>query len=366
LQAIILADVRSSSMKLFEPLSLRSVHLRNRIAVSPMCQYSAEEGSATAWHLVHLGSRAVGGVALVIAEASAVEARGRISPGDTGMYDDRHVDAWAPITRFVSEHGAVPAIQLAHAGRKASCALPWLGGRPLAPDAGGWTPVVAPSALSFDERSPVPHALTTEEIGDVIAAFRKAAERALAAGFQIVEIHAAHGYLLHQFLSPLTNHRTDDYGGSFDRRTHLLRQVVTAIRTVWPERLPLFVRISATDWADGGWDIEQSVELARRLKVLGVDVIDVSSGGTLPRVKIPVAPGFQVPFAARIRREAGIATAAVGVITEPQQAQAIIESGEADLVLLGRALLRNPYWPLHAAKTLGAMPAPPVQYLRAY
>jgi len=353
-------------MKLFEPLALRSIHLRNRIAVSPMCQYSAEDGTPTAWHLVHLGSRAVGGAGLVVAEATAVEARGRISPGDTGLYDDRHVDGWAPVAQFIAEHGAVPAVQLAHAGRKASCALPWCGGHPLSPDGGGWQPVVAPSALSFDEHSQVPHALTAGEIGDVVAAFRKAAERALAAGFQIVEIHAAHGYLLHEFLSPLSNHRTDDYGGSFDRRTHLLRQVVTAVRTVWPERLPLMVRISATDWADGGWDIEQSIELARRLKLLGVDLIDVSSGGLLPRVKIPVGPGFQVPFAARIRREAGIATGAVGVITEARQAQAIVDGGDADVVLLAREMLRDPYWPLHAARTLGVEAAVPVQYRRAF
>ena len=355
-------------MKLFESFRLREVELRNRIAVSPMCQYSAEDGAPTNWHLVHLGSRAIGGAALVIAEASAVLPEGRISPVDTGIWSDAHVEAWAPITRFIDEAGAVPAIQLAHAGRKASTDKPWLGGKALGPEQGGWSPVMAPSALPFDELSPTPQALDEAGIQAVIEGFRAATVRALVAGFRMVEIHGAHGYLLHEFLSPLSNHRTDAWGGSFDGRTRLLREVIAAVREVWPERLPLLLRISATDWAEsGGWDIEQSVELAREVKSLGVDLIDVSSGGTLPTaVRIPVGPGYQVPFAARIRREAGIATGAVGGIVEPSQAQQIIHNGEADMVLLARQLLRDPYWPYHAAKALKAEIAAPKQYGRAW
>lgn len=353
--------------RLFEPCKLRDLTLRNRIVVSPMCQYSAVDGSPNDWHRVHLGSRAIGGAGLVIAEASAVEARGRISPGDTGLYRDEHIAAWAPITRFIKEAGAVAGIQLAHAGRKASCALPWEGGLGITPEQGGWAPIVAPSALAFDDSYLTPRALATSELPDLIASFALAAQRALAAGFELIEIHGAHGYLLHEFLSPLSNQRSDDYGGSFDNRIRLTLDVIAAVRAVWPERLPLFLRISATDWADeGGWDIEQSIELARRVKPMGVDLIDVSSGGNLPKVKIPVGPGYQVPFSARIRREASIATGAVGMITEARQAQAIIEAGDADLVLLARELLRDPYWPMHAAKQLGAEIKAPQQYGRAW
>ncbi|MDP3859078.1 MAG: NADH:flavin oxidoreductase/NADH oxidase [Stagnimonas sp.] len=355
-------------MKLFAPLKLRDITLRNRIAVSPMCQYSCVDGRVDDWHLVHLGSRAVGGAGLVIAEASAVSAEGRISPADAGIYRDQHTAAWAPVTAFIRKAGAVPAIQLAHAGRKASTAAPWLGGKPIGVEAGGWSPLLGPSAIAFNELSQTPQAMSPADIQQLIGDFRAAAVRALDAGFELVELHAAHGYLLHAFLSPLSNQRSDDYGGSFDNRTRLLREVVAAVRAVWPERLPLLLRISATDWADeqGGWDIAQSVALARQLKGLGVDLIDVSSAGTLARGAIPIGPGFQVPFAAQIRREAGIATGAVGLITEPAQAQRIIESGDADLVLLARELLRDPYWPYHAAKALGAEITAPVQYQRAW
>ena len=354
-------------MNLFDPLKLRDITLRNRIAVSPMCQYSATDGTPTHWHLVHLGSRAIGGAGLVIAEATAVLPEGRISPGCTGLWNEAHTAAWAPVAKFIAEAGAAPAIQLAHAGRKASTGLPWLGGKPLTPAQGGWSPVLAPSALAFDENSLMPKEMSIEDIRALVAAFRTAAQRALDAGFQVVEIHGAHGYLIHEFLSPLSNRRTDDYGGNFRNRTRLLGEVILAVREVWPERLPLLLRISATDWAPGdGWEIEQSIELARWVKPLGVDLIDVSSGGTLPKVSIPVGPGFQVPFAARIRREAGIASGAVGVITEPLQAQQIVESGEADLVLLAREFLRDPYWAYHAAKALNVQLPAPRQYGRAW
>lgn len=354
-------------MNLFDPFKLRDLTLRNRIAVSPMCQYSAEDGAPNHWHLVHLGSRAIGGAGLVIAEATGVVPEGRISPADTGIYKDQHTAAWAPITKFISEAGAVAGIQLAHAGRKASTDLPWQGGKPLTPEQGGWSPVLAPSALAFDETSPTPQAMNLDEIQCLITAFRSAAQRALDAGFQLIEIHSAHGYLLHEFLSPLSNRRTDDYGGNFRNRTRLLGEVILAVREVWPERLPLFLRISATDWAPGdGWEIEQSIELACMVKPLGVDLIDVSSGGMLPSVKIPVGPGFQVPFAQRIRSEAKIATGAVGVITQPEQAQQIVQSGEADVVLLAREMLRDPYWPYHAAKALRVKMPAPKQYGRAW
>lgn len=355
------------TLYLFEPLKLRDVTFRNRIAVSPMCHYSCEDGMATDWHLVHLGSRAVGGAALVIAEATAVEARGRISPQDLGIWDDRHVEPLARITRFIRDQGAVPGIQLAHAGRKASTRRPWEGLAPVGPEEGGWRPVVGPSPIPFDDGYPVPEALDEAGIAGVVRAFRDGARRALEAGFQVVEIHSAHGYLLHEFLSPLSNRRTDRYGGPFENRTRLVREVVAAVRGVWPERFPLFVRISATDWAPGGWDPDQSVELARGLRELGADLVDCSSGGLVPGVRIPTDPGYQVPFAERIRREAGIATGAVGLITTPAQADAIVREGKADLVLLGRQLLRDPYWPLRAAHELGqADRAPwPPQYLRA-
>jgi len=352
-------------MSLFEPLRLRGITLRNRIAVSPMCEYSAVDGVPQSWHLVHLGSRAVGGAALVIAEATAIEARGRISPADTGLWNDAHVEAWLPISRFIHKQGAVAGIQLAHAGRKASVDVPWRGGARLEAGAGGWMPV-APSALAYAQGEPAPMALDEAGIEAIVRAFADAAQRALDAGFELLEVHAAHGYLLHEFLSPLTNRREDAFGGTFDNRIRLTRAVVAAVRAVWPERLPLFVRLSATDWADGGWDLEQSIALSRVLAGEGVDLVDVSSGGLVTHQQLRVAPGYQVPFAARIRAEAGIATGAVGLITEPAQAEAILARGEADLVLLGRELLRDPYWPRRAARELGADIAVPEQYARAW
>ncbi|MGD9726611.1 MAG: NADPH dehydrogenase NamA [Nitrospiraceae bacterium] len=350
---------------LFEPLTLRAVTFQNRIAVSPMCQYSSENGFANEWHVVHLGSRAVGGAGLVMTEATAVTPEGRISPQDLGIWSDDHIEPLKRITRFVHEHSSVAGIQLAHAGRKASTYRPWEG-HGLVPEAlGGWSKVVAPSALPFAEGYATPDALTESEIQAVVTAFVEAARRACDAGFCVVEIHAAHGYLLHEFLSPFSNRRQDRYGGSFENRVRLVREVAAAVRGVWPERLPLFVRISATDWEAGGWDVEQSVELARQLKPLGVDLIDCSSGGNLPHAKIPVGPGYQTPFAERIRREAGIATGAVGLISMPEQADEIIRKGQADLVLLAREFLRDPYWPLHAARELGHAVHWPAQYLRA-
>ena len=352
-------------MTLFESVAFRDISVRNRIAVSPMCEYSAVDGIPQPWHLVHLGSRAVGGAGLVIAEATAVEARGRISPADTGLWSDAQAEAWAPIAHFIESAGAVPGVQLAHAGRKASTATPWIGaGRVDATD-GGWTPV-APSPIAFAVGDPAPQALDEAAIGAVIDAFKVAASRALEAGFRMLEIHAAHGYLLHQFLSPLSNLRDDAWGGTFEKRIRLTREVVAAVRSVWPERLPVFVRISATDWADGGWDIEQSVELSRRLAAEAVDLVDVSSGGLVAHQKIVAEPGYQVPFAARIRREAQIATGAVGLITEPEQAEAIVAEGKADIVLLARELLRDPYWPRRAAAALGATIEAPAQYRRAW
>jgi 2,4-dienoyl-CoA reductase-like NADH-dependent reductase (Old Yellow Enzyme family) len=351
---------------LFSPLALRSVSLRNRVAVSPMCQYSSVEGLANDWHLVHLGARAAGGAGLVLTEATAVEARGRISPADLGIWNDSQVDPLRRVTAFIASQGAVPGIQLAHAGRKASTAPPWQGGGTVGLEAGGWT-VVGPSPLPFAPGSPVPEPLDAAGLRRVVAAFADAARRALAAGFRVVEVHAAHGYLLHSFLSPISNHRRDAYGGNFEGRTRLLLETVEAVRAAWPEELPLLVRISATDWLPGGWDVEQSVELARGLRELGVDLVDCSSGGLAPGSKIPLAPGYQVPFAERIRREAGIATGAVGMITEPAQADAIIRDGRADVVLLARQLLREPSWPLRAAHELGQDAADlwPRQYLRA-
>ncbi|MCY7380159.1 MAG: NADH:flavin oxidoreductase/NADH oxidase [Gemmatimonadaceae bacterium] len=350
---------------LHESLTLRGVTMRNRIGVSPMCEYSSVDGFATDWHLVHLGSRAVGGAGLVLTEATAVTADGRISPADLGIYRDEHVDMLARITRFISDQGAVPGIQLAHAGRKASTDAPWRGGAPLAPAQQGWSPIMAPSAVAFSERSLVPEALDAAGLVAVVDAFRTAATRALDAGFRIVELHAAHGYLLHEFLSPLSNQRTDAYGGSFDNRVRLLLEVTTAVRHVWPDSLPLLVRLSGTDWVPGGWDVDQSIALARLLIPLGVDLIDCSSGGIVPGAKIPVGPGYQVGIAERIKREAGMATAAVGLITDAQQADAIVRSGQADMVLLAREMLRDPYWPLHAAKVLGVHVTWPVQYQRA-
>ncbi|MET1160963.1 MAG: NADH:flavin oxidoreductase/NADH oxidase [Pseudoxanthomonas sp.] len=352
-------------MALFEPFAQRSLVLRNRIAMSPMCQYSLPDGVPGDWHLVHLGSRAVGGAALVITEAAAVSPEGRISPADAGIWNQAQADAWRRIASFIRAQGAVAGIQLAHAGRKASTAEPWNGGKAVAAAAGGWQPV-APSALAFSDDYPFPAELDEPGIAKVIADFRAAALRALESGFELIELHAAHGYLLHQFLSPLSNPRRDRWGGSFENRTRLLRGVLSALREVWSERLPLWLRISATDWAEGGWDIEQSIELARNVRELGVDLIDVSSGGLVPGVKIPVGPGYQVDFAARIRREAGIATGAVGLITEPGQAEAIIADGKADVVLLAREELRDPYWPRRAARELGVEIEVPLQYQRAW
>jgi 2,4-dienoyl-CoA reductase-like NADH-dependent reductase (Old Yellow Enzyme family) len=351
-------------MHLFSPLPLRSVTLRNRIAVSPMCQYSAVEGRANDWHLVHLGARAAGGAGLVLFEATAVEARGRISPADLGLWEDGQIEPLARIVRFVESQGAAAGIQLAHAGRKASVRAPWdQGGAPLAAGAGGWTPA-APSAVAFAEGHPVPTALDEAGIRAVVAAFAAATRRAAAAGFRAVEVHAAHGYLLHQFLSPLSNRREDAWGGSFENRTRLVREVVRAVRAEWPESLPLLVRISATDWTPGGWDVEQSVELARGLAPLGVDLVDVSSGG-LVMAQVPAGPGYQAAFAERIRREGRVATGAVGMIVSPEQADHVIRSGQADLVLLARELLRDPHFPLRAARALGHEGPWPRQYLRA-
>jgi 2,4-dienoyl-CoA reductase-like NADH-dependent reductase (Old Yellow Enzyme family) len=329
-----------------------------------MCQYSSEDGFATDWHLVHLGARAQGGAALVILEASAVTPEGRISSGDLGIWKDEHIPALERIAAFLHSQGARAGIQLAHAGRKGSMTPPFHGERLLTPEEGAWTPV-APSAIAFSDKYAVPQALDQAGIDSVVEAFALAARRALTAGFDVVEIHAAHGYLLHEFLSPLSNQRTDAYGGSFENRTRLSLQVVDAIRREWPDHLPLFFRVSATDWMEGGWNIDETVQLASILKQHGVDLVDASSGALVPYAKIPIAPGFQVPFAARIRKEANIATGAVGMITEPLQANAIIENGEADLVLLAREMLRDPYWPVHAAAALSEPAAWPVQYLRA-
>jgi 2,4-dienoyl-CoA reductase-like NADH-dependent reductase (Old Yellow Enzyme family) len=351
------------SSPLFSPFQLRSVEFANRIGVSPMCQYFCEDGFASDWHLVHLGSRAQGGAGLVILEASAVTPEGRISYSDLGIWKDAHIPALERIARFIHSQGARAGIQLAHAGRKGSTNPPFADEQ-VGKAEDNWEPV-APSALAFAEGNAVPRALDQAGIDAVVEAFRLAARRALKAGFDLVEIHAAHGYLLHQFMSPLANKRTDRYGGSFENRTRLALEVVDAVRGEWPVHLPLFVRISATDWVEGGWSANESVELARLFREHGVDLVDVSSGGQVPNAQIPAGPGFQVEFAARIRREAGIATAAVGLITEPAQANAVIAKGEADLVLLARELLRDPYWPVHAAAALGEQASWPVQYLRA-
>lgn len=349
---------------LFTPLTLRGVTLKNRLVVSPMCMYSAEDGFANDWHLVHLGSRAVGGAALIIQEATAVSPEGRITPDDLGIWKDEHLPMLRRITAFVEAQGAVPGIQLAHAGRKASHRSPWQGGTEVAPAEGGW-PVVAPSAQPFIPTETAPQALDQAGIDKVIADFRAATVRALAAGYQVIEIHAAHGYLLHEFLSPLSNQRTDHYGGSFDNRIRLLTEVVEAVRAELPAELPLLVRISATDWTEGGWSADDSVALARVLQGLGVDLLDCSTGGNVPKAPIPVGPGYQVEFAARIRQETGLPTGAVGLITEARQAEDIVASGQADLVLLARELLRDPYFPLHAAHELGAELPWPNQYERA-
>jgi 2,4-dienoyl-CoA reductase-like NADH-dependent reductase (Old Yellow Enzyme family) len=351
---------------LFEPLTLRGLTLKNRIVVSPMCQYSAIDGFANDWHLVHLGSRAVGGASLLLQEATAVSPEGRITPEDLGIWKDEHIDFLKRINQFIEGQGSVPGVQLAHAGRKASTYTSWLGkGHGAVPeDEGGWQ-VVAPSAIRFSDAYPLPVALDAAGIKKVIADFRSATERSLAAGFKVIEIHAAHGYLLHEFLSPLSNQRTDAYGGSFENRIRLLLEVVAAVRQVLPPDFPLFVRISATDWTESGWTPDESVQLSTWLRERGVDLVDCSSGGNISDAKIPVGPGYQVDFAERIRREAGIATGAVGLITTPAEAEEIVASGQADLVLLAREELRDPYFPLHAAHALGADVAWPVQYERA-
>lgn len=349
---------------LFSPFQLRSVVFPNRIGVSPMCEYSSEDGFANDWHLVHLGSRAQGGAGLVMTEASAVTPEGRISIADLGIWKDEHIAKLAQIVRFIHSQGARAGIQLAHAGRKGSMTAPFGGERLLTADEGRWQPV-GPSALAFSANYAIPKPLHEAEIAGVIKAFADAAKRADKAGFDLVEIHGAHGYLLHQFLSPLANQRTDKYGGSFENRIRLPLEVVDAVRAAWPEHLPLLMRISATDWVEGGWTPDESVDLARRLGQHHVDLVDVSSGGQVPNAKIPAGPGFQVQFAERIRKETGVPTAAVGLITDPRQANGIIARGEADMVLLAREMLRDPYFPLHAAAALDETAAWPVQYLRA-
>jgi len=355
--------LRTMSM-LFSPFTLRALTLRNRIGVSPMCQYSSIDGFANDWHLVHLGGLATGGAGLVFTEAAAVLPEGRISPQDLGLWRDAHIPELARAVSFGKAQGAAMGIQLAHAGRKASTKRPWEGGGTVLPDGGGWDNVMAPSAIAFSGQYPLPHALSLDDIAHVVTAFHDATVRAQQAGFQVVEVHAAHGYLLHEFLSPLSNHRTDHYGGSFDNRIRLTLDVAAAVRSAWPADLPVFVRISASDWADGGWTLDESVPLAVQLKALGVDVIDCSSGGLAAHQQIVIGPGYQVPFAKRIRHDAHIATAAVGLITTPEQAERIVQEGDADLVLLAREMLRNPRWPLAAAHALSATIAWPPQYER--
>ncbi len=350
---------------LFDPLAIREVKFANRVFVSPMCQYSSHDGYANDWHFVHLGSRAVGGAGLVLTEATAVLPEGRISPQDLGIWADEHIEMLSRIVRFIHEQGTMAGMQLAHAGRKASTYRPWEGAGAISESEGGWKKVVAPSAVAFADNYPMPHALTTDGIQEVIAAFVAAARRACQAGFRVLEIHAAHGYLIHEFLSPFSNRREDDYGGSFENRTRLCREIVTGVRSSWPKELPLFLRISATDWIEGGWDVDESVNLARQLKPIGVDLVDCSSGGNVPHANIPAGPGYQTAFANRIRREAEIMTGAVGMITSPVQAEHIIRTEQADAVIMAREFLRDPYWPLRAARELDQPIAWPVQYLRA-
>ena len=351
---------------LFDPITLRGITLRNRIGVSPMCQYSSQDGLANDWHFAHLGARAVGGAGLIIAEATAVEARGRITAHDLGLWKDEQIAPLKRITDFIKQHGAVAGIQIAHAGRKASVARPWEGGRPVSLEDGGWE-TVAPSALPLDAHFPTPHALSIDEIKQIQQAFVDAARRALEAGFDWLEIHGAHGYLIHSFYSPLSNQRQDAYGGSFENRIRFLMETVAAVREIWSEK-PLTVRLSCSDWTDGGWIIEDSVKLANLLKAAGVDLIDCSSGGNVAGARIPTEPGYQVAFAEAIRRGADIPTAAVGLITKPEHAEEIVQTGQADVVLLARALLREPYWALHAARALGVEGTTivPPQYLRAF
>ena len=350
--------------QLFSPLSLRKLTFKNRVFVSPMCQYSCEDGMPTDWHLVHLGSRAVGGAALVLTEAAAVTPEGRISPEDAGIWNDAQMHAWAPIAAFIKARGAVPGIQLAHAGRKASTYAPWRGHGRVEPNNGGWS-VLGPSDAPFAETYPVPHEMSVAEIAATIEAFAAAAKRSLAAGFEVPEIHGAHGYLLHEFLSPLSNTRTDEFGGSLENRMRFPLQVCAAVREVWPTHLPVFLRISASDWKEGGWDVAQSIQFCTRAKALGIDLIDVSSGGNAHDAKMTIRPGYQVPFARAIRAGADMPTGAVGLITEAVQAEQIIADGDADCVFLARALLRDPYWPRHAAQALGVNMEWPDQYKRA-
>lgn len=350
---------------LFTSLEIRGTRFKNRIAVSPMCQYSSVDGFANDWHLVHLGSRATGGAALIMQEATAISPKGRISPDDMGLWKDEQVEPLKRITRFIKKQGSVPGIQLAHAGRKASIVSPWKGGKVLDPSEGGWT-TLAPSPIPFRDTDPVPQEMSLSEIDQTKKDFIAAAARSFDAGFEVIEIHAAHGYLLNSFLSPLSNCRTDEYGGSFENRIRLVKEIAAGIRTVWPEKFPLFLRISATDYAEGGWGLPDSEELAKDVKKMGVDLIDVSSGGLISKVQIPLGPGYQVPFSETIRSKTGILTAAVGLITRSTQAEEIISSGKADLVMIARESLRNPNFPLSAAKELGVeIDYWPPQYLRA-
>jgi len=351
------------SSVLFSPLVLRSVEFHNRIFVSPMCMYSSENGMPNDWHFVHLGSRAVGGASMVCVEASGVTPEGRITPWDAGIWSEAHARAWAPIARFLRDHGAVPAIQIAHAGRKASCNKPWLGGKALAPNEGGWQ-TLGPSNIAFGHYPP-PRAMSRDDIKRTVDDFARAAQLSLDAGFDVVEIHGAHGYLIHEFVSPLSNQRTDEYGGSFDNRIRLALEVTRAVRDVWPADKPVMYRLSATDWAEGGWDLAQSIELSRRLKLVGIDMIDCSSGGNIHDATVPLGPGYQVPFAAAIRKEADIPTLAVGLIVDAVQAEQIVALGQADAVCLARAMLRDPYWPRHAASQLRVEMPWPDPYKRA-
>ena len=350
--------------KLLSTIKIRNLEFKNRIFVSPMCQYSAKDGVPNDWHLVHLGSRAVGGAALVLTEATAVSPEGRISPADLGIWNNEQVKSFKRITDFIKSQGAVPGIQLAHAGRKASTKTPWIGDGMVPESEGGWQ-VVGPSPVKFADNYPQPKELTAADIKKVVGEWEDSAKRSLEAGFQVVEIHMAHGYLLHQFLSPLSNKRTDEYGGSLQNRMRFPLDVANAVREVWPNNLPVFVRVSVTDWAEGGWDLPQSIELATELKRLGIDLIDSSSGGLVPSAKVPVAPGYQVKFAEEIRKQAGIMTGAIGLITDAAQAENILVTGQADAVFMARELLRDPYFPLHAARALGDEPEYPKQYLRA-
>lgn len=357
----------SKDSKLFSPLKMKSIEFKNRIWVSPMCQYSSRDGHPTDWHFVHLGSRAVGGAGLVIIEATAVSPEGRISPDDSGIWDDSHVDSFRRITSFIKSQGSVAGVQIAHAGRKASTAAPWKGKGYVSVDSGGWQPI-GPSAIAFDKDSPMPTAMATVDLKKVVRDFELATERSIKAGFEVLEIHMAHGYLLHEFLSPISNQRTDEYGGSLENRMRFPLEVAKAVRAKWPKELPLFVRISATDWAEesmASWTLEESIILSRHLKELGVDLIDCSSGGTLPHPQIPVRPGYQVPFSQAVREQAHVMTAAVGMITDPHQAETILIEGKADAILMAREFLRDPYWPLRAAQALGVKIARPVQYGRS-